>query len=210
MEGVNNCAYICIIKVTRTKRPKEAVTEIKAMTNKERKAEAIAKLKELGLNTKDVGIRVPDTSALYFTIKTLKALKLRKQVRDIAYGAEKVSRCEASGDILEGGNTFVFVNYSEDVIAIIATEIRASLANWKSTNELAITGCLINELLEIPKMLVSVWDRSEISYDFCIHGIGGEKSLNKSFDYMSKKMNLSQMATAFAGRLITCIGESYY
>jgi hypothetical protein len=50
-------------------------------------------------------------------------------VRMIAGQFEKVARCEVTGDILSGGNTYLDVEYDHDVVEPIALRIEAKLLN---------------------------------------------------------------------------------
>ena len=68
---------------------------------------------ELGLNSRQVSVRSSRGSAIHVTIKVPVA---KSPIEAIAKGAECVRRCEFSGDILSGGNTFVFVEYEEGVL----------------------------------------------------------------------------------------------
>jgi hypothetical protein len=61
-------------------------------------------------NTKfnDFSVTNPTYSSINIDIKTLVS---KSAVKKITSRYEKIDRCEATGEILSGGNTFVFVNY---------------------------------------------------------------------------------------------------
>lgn len=71
-----------------------------------------AELKAAGYKPSAISVRSRHGS-LNITIKD-KTIALDK-VQEIANGFSNVRRCEASGEILSGGNTFVFVQYGEKV-----------------------------------------------------------------------------------------------
>lgn len=73
-------------------------------------AKAIRKeLKEkLGYTSRQVSVRCSNGNAIRVEIKD-KTIE-RKAIEDIAYPYEAVDRCEVTGEILAGGNTYVFVS----------------------------------------------------------------------------------------------------
>jgi len=104
------------------------------MTNNSvRPAQALrAALKAAGFNARRVSVR-EDHSTLRVTIRDASA-SLSK-VADIAEPFEKVHRCEASGEILCGGNVYVQVAYAKEVVepvraAILAVLEPAPLGEW--------------------------------------------------------------------------------
>lgn len=78
------------------------------------KNEVVAKLKAAGYNTKMVSVSVTH-SRIEATIRN--ASVSHKTVSDIVKSFESISRCEASGEILCGGNTFTSVEISDAVAA---------------------------------------------------------------------------------------------
>ena len=80
--------------------------------SKQKAAEIRSQLKTLGYTSRDVSVR-SDHNSLDITIRR-NGLKV-KAIRDIANSAEKIDRCESSGEILSGGNTYVFIRFSDDV-----------------------------------------------------------------------------------------------
>lgn len=69
-------------------------------------------LKEQGITARQVGVKTRNYSAIYCTIKDLVITK--ETIENIAREHESISRCEYTNEILEGGNTFVFVDYDHD------------------------------------------------------------------------------------------------
>ena len=76
-------------------------------------------LKELGINSKQVSVNCKHGS-LYVRIKDLK-VKM-ETVEFIANKHRSVSYCEASGEILQGGNTFVFIEFDSNALRAAANE----------------------------------------------------------------------------------------
>ncbi len=84
-------------------------------------------LKALGWNRRHVSVRTSSTGSLDVTVKDA-AVPLHK-VEEIAMVHESISRCHASGEILSGGNTFVRVSYSADLVAAKAAELEPLLSD---------------------------------------------------------------------------------
>lgn len=70
--------------------------------------EVAAKLKAIGITNKQVSCR-GDYNSINCRVKDL-SIDL-EVVKQIAYEYQKIDRCQYSGEILCGGNTFVFVEY---------------------------------------------------------------------------------------------------
>lgn len=79
------------------------------MTDSERLAAIRQALKEHGYSNRKVGVRY-DEYAIWLTIKDL-AIDI-KEIEQLAKGYKSYERDEFTGEILSGGNTFVFVNYA--------------------------------------------------------------------------------------------------
>lgn len=84
------------------------------MTDSERVVAIRQALKEHGYNNRKVGVRY-DGYAIWLTIKDL-AIDI-KEIEQLAKGYESYDRDEFTGEILSGGNTFVFVNYAYGLTA---------------------------------------------------------------------------------------------
>lgn len=84
------------------------------MTNSERLAAIRQALKEHGYSNRKVGVRY-DGYAVWLTIKDL-AIDI-KEIEQLAKGYESYERDDFTGEILSGGNTFVFVNYAYGLTA---------------------------------------------------------------------------------------------
>jgi len=64
--------------------------------------------KELGLTSKDVSVK-SDLYAVWVRIKN-EDIKI-DDVKNIAKKYESIDKCERTGEILQGGNSYVFVQY---------------------------------------------------------------------------------------------------
>lgn len=91
-----------------------------------------ATLKAAGLNRNAVSVR-GDHSSIYCTIRDAKVSY--KVVADAAYTHESISHCESSGEILLGGNTYVHVEYHEDVVAAVVQKLLPLLADLKTVGQ---------------------------------------------------------------------------
>lgn len=84
------------------------------MTDNERLAAIRKELKEHGYNNRRVGVSY-DGYAIWLNIKELVIDK--KEIENIAMKYENYSIDERTGEILQGGNTFVFVDYDYRLVA---------------------------------------------------------------------------------------------
>ena len=87
------------------------------LSNKELGAKIRAELKAAGIPARAVSVRVSDAG--YETAVRVKIKDInvdRDVVERIAKQYREVDRDERSGEILAGGNTFVFVDYDYDVL----------------------------------------------------------------------------------------------
>jgi len=87
-------------------------------TDSARCKEIRAELKLHGISNKQVSVTCK--SSIRVKIKDLFASK--KLVKEIAEKQKQVSYCSASGEILSGGNTFVFVDFCRDSLNDVKSE----------------------------------------------------------------------------------------
>lgn len=84
------------------------------MTDTERLTALRKELKEHGYNNRRVSVRY-DGYAIWVTVKAFDIDK--KEIENIAMKYENYSCDERTGEILSGGNTFVFVDYDYRLVA---------------------------------------------------------------------------------------------
>lgn len=99
------------------------------MTNRELSQSIRNDLKAHGYNSRAVGVSVKDcgySTSVYIKIKSPEIS--RKAVEDIINHLEEIEREERTYEILSGGNTFVFVEYIQDLFVDVrkAYEDRAA------------------------------------------------------------------------------------
>lgn len=87
-----------------------------------------AELKAAGIKRQDVSVR-GDYSSIRCEIKS--ASVSFEVVKAAAYKHHHVRRCEISGDILCGGNTYVNISYCDEVVSQVAKLIAPMLADVK-------------------------------------------------------------------------------
>lgn len=95
-------------------------------TNKEIKKEITAELKESGYNSRKVSVSVKDagwSTKIDITIKdpTVNA----HEIEAIVNKRESIDRDERTGEILAGGNTYVFVSYKYGLFDQLASDYLA-------------------------------------------------------------------------------------
>lgn len=97
------------------------------MTRKDKAATIRKDLKALGWSGRQVSVRVCRGSSIYVTVKD-PTVSLHK-VEKIAMPYQSVRRCEYSGEILSGGNTFITVEYDRNLVREKAAEVESLLSD---------------------------------------------------------------------------------
>ena len=144
----------------------EILNKINAILNEgKEEAEAIRKMlkKELGLSARDVSVKSSRggfSSSVNVKIKTMKALVLKSKIEEIASEKESYERDIGSGEILMGGNTFIF------------TEI-----DWKFRNDMIQK--IHSELDKVTKGSFEEGDQVTIFKTFVISNRGNEFFVSK-------------------------------
>ena len=86
------------------------------MTNRELSNEIRKTLKEAGFTSKDYSIRVRDAGySTTVNIEVKNPMVRLSVLKQVAKQFEVVDRDERSGEILQGGNTFVHCQYEDDI-----------------------------------------------------------------------------------------------
>jgi len=89
--------------------------------------------KEFGLTSKDVSIRKTSHSAVHISIESVEAFLHLEEIKAAAASHENISYCESSGEILSGGNTFVFVAVAYTVKVAVAAPYMNDAAKLYAT-----------------------------------------------------------------------------
>jgi len=71
-------------------------------------------IKGLGFGPQHVSVKASRGSAINVTIKTPQAAAKLAQIKEASEQHQRVRICQASGEVLAGGNTFVFVTISRE------------------------------------------------------------------------------------------------
>jgi hypothetical protein len=107
---------------------------VERLTTTERSAAIRADLKKiLGATAREVSVRCDKYSmgsSIYVTVKT-GAIALAA-VEAIANQYESVARCEMTGEILNGGNIYMHVEYSDAALAPVIAAVVAAMATGDS------------------------------------------------------------------------------
>lgn len=91
------------------------------MTNKELGNKIRKALKEAGFASKDVSVRVKDCGYSTSVDLTIKNPLIRyTEVEEVAERFNSYERDEKTGEILEGGNTYIFLGYENGLLAEVA------------------------------------------------------------------------------------------
>lgn len=76
-----------------------------------------SELKKKGWNSRQIGVRTHSYSmgcSIYVTVKDLNVPL--SAVESIANGYQRVRYCEVSGEVLNGGNTYIHVSYDDNAL----------------------------------------------------------------------------------------------
>jgi len=102
--------------------------------------------REYGWNAKQVSVRISRYSMGQSINVTIKDQQVPGRiVKAVAQDQESIDRCPASGEILSGGNTFVFVDYDYDALLDLADLLADELAGIDE----AKGGWILGELIWI-------------------------------------------------------------
>ena len=86
------------------------------MTNRELSQAIRKKLKECGYGSKDYSIRVSDAGySTSVRIKIINPLVRRTSIEEVVKEFEVVDRDERTGEVLQGGNTYVLCSYENGI-----------------------------------------------------------------------------------------------
>lgn len=119
-------------------------------TNKEIRAEIVNAFKSKGWNNRKIGLSV-DYSSIHATVKDI-SIPL-KEVEDVLRSYESIDYDYASGEILCGANTFVFVRY--DYKSLDDASVPFMEEAEKVFNE---SGCVIPVMERSGKRMVLIKD----------------------------------------------------
>lgn len=106
---------------------------------------AIDLRKELGLKPKDISIRIENcgySESIRVEIKNL--LISKSDIENKLAKYRDVGRCEVTGEILQGGNTYVTVNYNSDSMKAASKKIKSDVEK------------LYNKISDLPPHLLQV------------------------------------------------------
>ena len=87
-----------------------------------------AELKARGITSRQVSVRAESYSMGSSINVTVKDPDVNLNlVKEIAETAERIQRCEYSGEILSGGNRFVHASYSSEALEVLAGRVRPAV-----------------------------------------------------------------------------------
>lgn len=87
-------------------------------------------LKEQGIETSNIRVNTKHSIQVKLLDPKLDYKQIDRLLRE---KFESVNRCEASGEILQGGNTFVFVEYDYDLVKQISQELMGTIRPYLET-----------------------------------------------------------------------------
>lgn len=109
--------------------------------------------KTWGLTSSDVSVKAPNVHSVKIDIKTTKALQYKSQIEGIGDSKSNYSRDIATGEILMGGNTFIFTDISRGLGDKLEKLIQDEYV--KNRNKIKSTGDrlnLFNGLITVQEM----------------------------------------------------------
>jgi hypothetical protein len=112
-------------------------------TLKEATATIRTALKAMGYSSREISVRGESYSmgsSITVTVK-VRGVDL-KAIKAVAEKAQRIDRCELTGEILTGGNRFVEVDYSWELVRELSAQVRAeaevALASMKANPGVAV------------------------------------------------------------------------
>jgi len=127
-----------------------------------------AELKARGWNARAVSVRsdrCTTDSSLYVTIRRADVRK--SEVETVARQFEQFSRDEMTGEILLGGNTYVRVEYDDELMRELSGPLAARLHDLPRDAELEHEGWTIQHGPE--RGYFRAWDESGAERAYCYH-----------------------------------------
>lgn len=108
------------------------------MTNKELNATIKKELKEAGYNTKDFSVSVKDCGySTSIKVKVKNPYVNRKEVESLLRHHEAYEQDNRTYEVLQGGNTYLFVEYEYGIFEAVAQDWAATASElMKSTEEI--------------------------------------------------------------------------
>lgn len=97
------------------------------MSNKELNAAIKNELKKAGYNTRDFRVSVKDCGYSTSAHVTIKSPKISiTEIRNILNCFEEIDRDERTGEILEGANLYLFIEYEDGIFDIVSQDWAAT------------------------------------------------------------------------------------
>lgn len=126
-------------------------------------------LKAAGYSLKSFSVRSRSTGSVTIDIKDVSIPAAK--IKDIARKHTVVRRCEASGEILCGGNTFITVGYGAGVLSAASDKLHAALERGERT----FGGIHLSED-RMNKHVWMVWTNGSVGHFVCQISRGGHGS----------------------------------
>ena len=158
--------------------------EMKKMNSKEIKKH----LKENGIDTKNISVKGSNCGYSESYNITIKDIDIDiEKVRELVKTFESYERDERTGEILEGGNTYLFVNYDYNTL---------KLANEKYNN--IILNIINSKLKEHCKQDIDAWNNGDgalrISNNIIIFRDGNTYEVRENKSYKTLKTGIDYIA----------------
>jgi len=135
--------------------------------------------KELGLSAKDVSVRTKKggySKAVRVNIKTMKALALKSKIEEVGSKFRDYDRDEATGEILAGGNTFIFVEIDWDFEKSLKEKIQKDFVKeFEKTDS--------NEIVLYKKFEIRKYQEEDDTYFVYIKGKHASKEVKSAKNY---------------------------
>lgn len=149
-------------------------------------------LKKAGYTTKDVSV-TNSNGNVNVVCKSIKACADIEKIEAIAKNQESIGRCEITGEVLCGGNTFVFVEmkykFVKEIVSIYSNEIDSAITSADKDPGLMVT-----------VYGVTFWKDSTRWNAYCIEdGIENASSYGYTAEHLKKVI-----AVADAAKIMGC------
>lgn len=145
-------------------------------------------LRENGIDTKNISVKGSNCGYSENFNITIKDINIDiEKVRDLAKTFESYERDERTGEILEGGNTYIFVNYDYNTL---------KLANEKYNN--VVLNIINSKLKEHCKEDIDAWNNGDgvvrLSDNIIIFKDGNTYEVRESKSYKTLRTGIDYIA----------------
>ena len=162
-------------------------------------------LKKLKLSPSDVSVRTERGEleyVVYVSVKTMKAFLLKKNIEAISDSLKNIDRDERSGEILSGGNTFVFVDVDYKFSELLLSKLEKSIedSNFPEDEDVLLFNGIVN-LVVNKRQELFVRFKSEEGKSTTLRSPRNKDSLSDFTNWRTKELDKEQLYSTIASMI---------